>query len=192
MKVLCGRCSRWLIVALFLSGLSLAGCTRESPPPQQKPAEAPATPPAAQPAQPGEPALPQAPPASPPSDPRRPNVPIIKPPSAGRSRGAQVSKTFAIYVLSRGSGVPAAARVAQEQVQKLVEGDRERGVSVTVETKRIGIEGERRLCVTYETSGDAARALERVRAVVEGVDLVRLVEEPCTSSPATSPKKENP
>jgi hypothetical protein len=103
-----------------------------------------------------------------------------------------MTRTFAIYTLSRGKGVPAEAREAQQKVQQLVDDDRARGVSVTVETKRIGIEGERRLCVTYETSGDAARALERVRAVVEGVDLVRLVEEPCTSSPATSPKKENP
>jgi hypothetical protein len=94
--------------------------------------------------------------------------------------------------LSRGGGVPAEARAAQQQVQQLVEGDRARGLSVSVESKTIGIEGERRLCVTYESEGDGDRALERVRALVAGVDLVRVVAEPCTPSPARSPKKEDP
>jgi hypothetical protein len=106
--------------------------------------------------------------------------------------GEPVTRTFAIYTLSRGKGVPAEAREAHQKVEKLVEDDRARGVSVTIETKRIGIEGERRLCVTYESSQDGARALERVRAMVRGVDLVNLVEEPCTAPPATSPKKEEP
>ena len=84
------------------------------------------------------------------------------------------------------------AREAQQKVEKLVEEDRARGVKVTVETKRIGLEGERRLCVTYERAPDGVEALERVRAIVKGVDLVNLVEEPCTAPPATSPKKEEP
>ena len=46
--------------------------------------------------------------------------------------------------------------------------------------------------MTYESTQDGARALERVRAIVRGVDLVNLVEEPCTAPPATSPKKEEP
>jgi hypothetical protein len=101
-----------------------------------------------------------------------------------------VGKTFAVYFLSRGSGVPAKAREVQTRVQKLVDDDRAKGVSVRVETKRIGLEGERRLCVTYDKSADGVRALERVRTLAKGVDLVRVVEEPCTP-PYGGPKKED-
>jgi hypothetical protein len=99
-----------------------------------------------------------------------------------------VAKSFAVYTLSRGRGVPPAAREAEQQVQKLAEADRERGVRVTIETTRIGIEGERRLCVTYENAQDGTRALERARAIVKGVELVNLVEESCKVPPS---KKED-
>jgi hypothetical protein len=102
-----------------------------------------------------------------------------------------VSKTFSIYALSRGKGVPAEAHDAQQKVQELVETDRKRGIQVKVEATRIGIEGERRLCVTYENPREGARALARVRAIVRGIDLVNLVEEPCTP-PSKSPEKEEP
>ena len=101
-------------------------------------------------------------------------------------------RTFQLTILSRGSGVPAAAREAAQQVQKLVDADRARGIRVTVETTRIGIEGERRMCVTYESAPEGGRMLQRVRALVKGIDLVNLVEGPCTTPPAPSPKKEKP
>jgi hypothetical protein len=91
--------------------------------------------------------------------------------------------TFAVYSLSRGKGVPPEARAALQKVQELIEADRARGVRVTVETTRIGIEGERRLCVTYEDAQEGARALERVREIVRGVDLVNVVEGSCSSPP---------
>ena len=103
-----------------------------------------------------------------------------------------MSRTFSVYALSRGKGVPPEARASQQKVQEMVDADRQRGVRVTVEATRIGIEGERRLCVTYENSRDGARALERVRAVVKGVDLVNVVEEPCTPPPSKNPKEEEP
>ena len=103
-----------------------------------------------------------------------------------------MTRTFQLSILSRGSGVPAAAKEAAQQVQKLVDADRARGIRVTVETTRIGIEGERRMCVTYQNAREGGRMFERVRALVKGVDLVNLVEGPCTTSPAASPKKEEP
>jgi len=101
-----------------------------------------------------------------------------------------MAKMFAIYTMSRGRGVPPEAREAEQQVQKLAESDRDRGLRVTVQTTRIGIEGERRLCVTYEDAKEGTRALERARAIVKGVDLVNLVEEPC-KPPPPKPKKED-
>jgi len=87
--------------------------------------------------------------------------------------------------LSRGTGVPPEAREALEQVTNLVESDRTRGLRLTVETTRIGLEGEKRMCVEYEDPADGARAWERASAIVKGVDLVNLVAEPC-ASPATA------
>jgi hypothetical protein len=87
--------------------------------------------------------------------------------------------------VSRGSGVPPAASEALEQVTNLVEADRKRGVKVSFETSRNGLEGEKRLCVDYEDSKDGTRAWERAGAIVKGVDLINLVAERC-ESPASA------
>lgn len=150
-----------------------------SPEPEPQPSPAPA---AKQPAPSPGPTAQQPPPAAQPTKPQ---------PSRG-GRGEEGVRSFAVYALSRGTGVPAAAREAQQKVQELVESDRGRGVDVNVQATRIGIEGERRLCVTYADSQEAARALERVRAMVQGVALVNVVVEPCAPPPVESPTKEKP
>jgi hypothetical protein len=75
--------------------------------------------------------------------------------------------------------VPKEARDALARVRAFVEADRGRGVGVTVQTTRIGLEGETRLCAEYAEPAEWARAYARVLALVEGVDLVRVVGEPC-------------
>ena len=87
--------------------------------------------------------------------------------------------SFAVYGLSRASGVPAAAREVLRKARELVEKDNGRGVSAKVETERIGLEGETRLCAEYKDSKAAARAFEQVSALAKGVDLVNVVVEPC-------------
>jgi hypothetical protein len=89
--------------------------------------------------------------------------------------------SFTVYALSRGKGVPREAREALGSVRKLVEADRSRGVKVTLETTRIGLEGETRLCAAYQDPKDAAAAFERAKALVRGIDLVNLVAGPCES-----------
>jgi hypothetical protein len=98
--------------------------------------------------------------------------------SKGTSHAAP-SKGFSVYALSRGKGVPAAARNALRQVREAVEADRSRGVGVRVETSRLGLEGEARVCAEYDDPEDARLALDRARALVKGIDLVDLVVEPC-------------
>jgi hypothetical protein len=101
-------------------------------------------------------------------------------------------RSFAVYALSRGAGVPPAARRALEQVQERV--DKDRGEGIVVESRRtgIGIEGETRLCVEYEDAEPARKALERARDIVKDVDLVNLVVEPCDKSRSESePDKED-
>lgn len=105
------------------------------------------------------------------------------------SQGQRSVKSFAVYTLSRGGGVPAEARAAQLAIQKLIETDRDLGRIVSVETTRIGLEGERRLCVIYKNNRDGARAFERARAIGKGVALVNLVAEPCVSSSSKTGKQ---
>ena len=165
------------LIALALSGTLFAACEGDASPPAQRPPEAPAPRPTSRSASPAG--------AGSGSEPPPPQPPAGAP-------GERVTRTFQLSILSRGSGVPAAAKEAAQQVQKLVDADRARGIRVTVETTRIGIEGERRMCVTYQNAREGGRMFERVRALVKGVDLVNLVEGPCTTSPAASPKKEEP
>lgn len=88
-------------------------------------------------------------------------------------------RTFGVYALSRGKGVPPSARTALDAVAAIVEEDRNKGVAVDTERTRIGIEGEFRLCIEYQEVAAAARALKRIREVVEGVDLVNIEVESC-------------
>ena len=190
------------LTALILTTVCCAACDSGSAPPEKQ-QESPA--PALQaPTQSAEREQPQKPPPPstsvskkpPPSSgtaskrPPRP-APPTKPQQSGGGRGESAARSFSVYALSRGTGVPPAAREAQQKVQQLVESDRSRGVDVNVRTTRIGLEGERKLCVTYADALESARALERVRAMVQGVDLVNVVVEPCVP-PAASPTKEKP
>jgi hypothetical protein len=88
-------------------------------------------------------------------------------------------RSFTLYVLSRGKGVPDEAWEALGRVRALAETDREKGIAVTIQVKRIGLEGERRLCIEYEDEEKAQRTYDRAKALVEGVDLARLAIETC-------------
>jgi hypothetical protein len=177
---------------LILTTVCFAACdSKPAPTDTQQEPPAPASKAPSSPAEPGPqpppiPAAKQPPAAAQPTKPQKPQ------PSRGRRGGEEGVRSFAVYALSRGTGVPDAAREAQEKVQELIEFDRGRGVVVTIQATRIGIEGERRLCVTYADAQEAARALERVRAMVQGVDLVNVVVEPCAPDPVKSPTKEKP
>jgi hypothetical protein len=101
-------------------------------------------------------------------------------------------RSFAVYILSRGAGVPPEARRALKEVQERVDKDRREGIVVESRQTRIGIEGETRLCVEYEDPEPAKKALARAREIVKGVDLTNLVVEPCDKSrPKPGPEKED-
>jgi hypothetical protein len=99
-------------------------------------------------------------------------------------------RAFAVETLSRGKGVPAEAREALRQVRQLVDADRARGVSARIQTVRLGLEGEMRLCVDYTDPDAGTRAYESARALVKGIDLVNLVAGPCPSPPPRTGKQE--
>jgi hypothetical protein len=94
---------------------------------------------------------------------------------------------FALYVLSKGKGVPPEADEALRKVRALVNADRDRGVAVKVESKPLGIEGEMRLCAEYERADEAGRAYDKAKAMAEGVPLTNLVVEPCAQKEGRKP-----
>ncbi len=107
---------------------------------------------------------------------------IVQPTCAGQARDeaeADAPRTFGVYALSRGKGVPEEARAAMTEVTALVEADREKGIVVRTERTRLGLEGETRLCIEYEDQEAAAAALKRIQELVEGVDLMNLEIESC-------------
>ena len=100
--------------------------------------------------------------------------------ACARDDGGDVSiASFAVYTLSRGSGVPSAARAALETAERILESDRKQGVKVVIHKSRIGLEGETKLCAEYADPHAGARTFARVEKVVRGVELVNLVIEGC-------------
>ncbi|MGH6915300.1 MAG: hypothetical protein ACREH3_16555, partial [Geminicoccales bacterium] len=87
--------------------------------------------------------------------------------------------SFAIYALSRGQGVPDKARAALAEAKAALEKLREQGAEMTLTEERIGLEGETRLCATFDDPDLAGRILQRVRQIILDVDLVNLADEPC-------------
>lgn len=95
------------------------------------------------------------------------------------ARSEPVVKSFALYTLSRGQGVPEEAREALRQVVALLDEEKGRGIAVKVQTSRIGLEGETKLCAEFEDEAAGRAAFRRASDFVKGVDLVNLVVESC-------------
>ncbi len=97
---------------------------------------------------------------------------------AGEAEPATPS--FALYVLSRGKGVPEPARNVLRDARAMLEEAKQEGKVVGLKQTRIGLEGETRLCAEF-TDSDAAREMrERIARLMQGVELVNLVVEPCS------------
>lgn len=86
---------------------------------------------------------------------------------------------FALYALSRGKGVPDGARNAYEAAREQLKRAQADGLVSRFEESRIGLEGETRLCVEFANAQEAEKLMHRLRAMVDGVDLLNLIEEPC-------------
>jgi hypothetical protein len=90
-------------------------------------------------------------------------------------------RSLAIRALSRGKGVPGPTRAAFARIRELAERARKDGRVTSLESRRIGIEGETRLCMTFRDAA-AARVLAReVRAIAKNVELLNVAQEPCRS-----------
>jgi len=110
--------------------------------------------------------------------------------AAGQEKKPPADMTsFAVFALSRGKGVPEAARGALSKVEQVTEADTRRGVRVQTRRTRIGLEGETKLCVEYGSAADARRAFEQVEKIVKDVELVNLVPGPCSGKADEKEKK---
>lgn len=94
-------------------------------------------------------------------------------------RLAPADQGFALYALSRGKGVPAAARDAMIKAREWLDDAKRTGRVVHIVETRIGLEGETRLCAEFADLESSQTMLERIRELVEGVELINLVVEPC-------------
>jgi hypothetical protein len=111
---------------------------------------------------------------------------------AGAAPALRDVTSFAVFALSRGKGVPPAAREVMLKVTELVDADKRRGVRVEARRTRIGLEGETKLCVEYQNAAEARVAHERIDKLVKDVDLVNLVPGPCSGPEKPHDGKEKP
>jgi len=91
-----------------------------------------------------------------------------------------VVTSFAVYALSRGQGVPAPTRSAWQAVWTLLEDARREGKIARLQQTRLGLEGEVRLCAQFSDRAQAQEMLQRTREIGKGVELLNIVEEPCS------------
>ncbi|MEN8174156.1 MAG: hypothetical protein ABFS23_00220 [Pseudomonadota bacterium] len=85
---------------------------------------------------------------------------------------------FSVYALSRGKGVPDEARAVLEQAALWLD-EAARESPVEIRRTRIGIEGETRLCATFQDRAIADALLMRIRELAQDVDLVNVMVGPC-------------
>ncbi len=91
---------------------------------------------------------------------------------------------FAVSALSRGKGVPPEAMNSLREIQELLAKDSAAGKLLQLETIRLGIEGERRVCVVYKDKSVGAAAKKKIERIVQGVDLMQFEQSGCTTDEA--------
>lgn len=184
------------IPAALLAGGILIACSAPDAPeqaaqeetePQAAPTEPTSTTPPAAPA-----STPAGPVERPPSAPSpaptkpapRPIAPVPEPePTAGQApsppSATEGTASFSVYMLSKGRGVPEPTREAYRDIRALLEERQAASAVSDLRVRRLGLEGETRLCAQFRDAADAKVALAEIRKRAAGVELLNVVEEPC-------------
>jgi len=113
--------------------------------------------------------------------------PAPRPPQTAPAYDRPEPVSIAIYILSRGRGVPERTRAVYQEIQALLKEQQGTSVVTNLSTRRIGLEGETRLCAEFRDRTEARATLEKIRKLSAGVELLNVVEEPCTQSKETKP-----
>ncbi len=90
----------------------------------------------------------------------------------------QTPFVLTVEALSRGKGVPEAAREAFGECRALVESAVAEGAGIDVSQNTIGLEGEVQLRLEFADHKVGQALAERLRAVVEGVELINVAQVP--------------
>ena len=87
--------------------------------------------------------------------------------------------SIACYALSRGRGVPEATREAFKEIHFRFNTLKEQGKVVTVKNKRIGLEGEHKICAEFVDETDAQRVWDELQEMTKDLDLANIKKEGC-------------
>jgi hypothetical protein len=90
-----------------------------------------------------------------------------------------VSSSFSVYALSRGKGVPDEARRVLDRARQILKQGQEQGEVKRLVDRRIGLEGETRLCAEFADETVADRFFHQLDRLSLGVDLVNTTKESC-------------
>lgn len=83
---------------------------------------------------------------------------------------------FSMYALSRGKGVPEPTRETYRKVRNMLRQAEADGTVGRLRESRIGLEGETRIDFELSRARDTKELMSRIRALIQGVDLLNLVE----------------
>ncbi len=86
---------------------------------------------------------------------------------------------YAVYMLSRGRGVPEEARAVFKKARAILESAQERGIPLRHKIVRIGIEGEARLCVVFANADQGRQIMAEIEKLARDIDLVSVKHEAC-------------
>lgn len=89
------------------------------------------------------------------------------------------ASSFSVYALSRGKGVPDEARQVLDHARQVLSQGQEQGEVKRLVDRRIGLEGETRLCAEFAEEQVADRYFEQLHRRSLGVDLVNIKKETC-------------
>lgn len=87
--------------------------------------------------------------------------------------------SFSVYALSRGKGVPDEARGVLDDARRVLKQGQEQGEVKRLVDRRIGLEGETRLCAEFSDEQVADRFFNQLHRLSLGVDLVNIKKETC-------------
>lgn len=87
--------------------------------------------------------------------------------------------SFSVYALSRGKGVPDEAREVLGYARQILKQGQKQGEVKRLVDRRIGLEGETRLCAEFADEHAADRFFDQLHRRSLGVDLVNIKKEMC-------------
>lgn len=89
--------------------------------------------------------------------------------------------------MSKGRGVPAPTRDAYKQIRGLLEEQKSQSAVTDIDTQRIGLEGEMRMCAQFRDRAQAEYTLEQIRKLSADVELINVAEGPCPTTKGDTP-----